>query len=286
MTLDQLIKEQKNKLDAAGVPGAESDLHWIIGAVTHFNRVQLIINKEFILPQKHIDLVRQYVDRRCKREPLQYILGNQHFMNLKLKTDKRALIARAETELLAEVCISAIKKDYPRFKKFRLLDIGTGTGALALGIAKASSNVQALGVDISPDALSLAQENCQSCKLEDRVSFLQSDIFSAVENEEFDAIVTNPPYIPSDVVDELAPEVKDYEPRLALDGGKLGHDFYERIIKDAPEHIRSGGFIAMEAEHFQFDYIRYLLESTKAFSQGICISDYSGRSRICWAKRL
>ena len=286
MTLDQLLREQGNKLEAAGVSGAEADLHWIVGAVTHFNRVQLIINKEFILPQKQIDQIRQYVDRRCKREPLQYILGSQYFLNLKLKTDKRALIPRPETELLAELCISMIKREYPRFKEFRLLDIGTGTGALALGIAKAASNVRAIGVDISYEALSLARENCRACKLEERVELRYSDIFSGVENEMFDGIVSNPPYIPSKVVDELEPEVKDYEPRLALDGGEYGFDFYYRIITNAARYLKSGGFIALEAEHFQFDPIRDLLKKTEQFTQGVCISDYSGQSRICWAKKL
>ncbi len=286
MTLDQLIKEQKSKLDQAGVSGASADLQWIVGAVTHFNRVQIMINRELILSEQQVQKIREMVQRRCEREPLQYILGTQDFMNLKLKTDKRALIPRNETELLAEQCILLIKRDYPRLKPFKLLDIGTGTGALALGIAKAASNVRAVGVDISHDALCLAKENCALCKLEERVTFLHSDIFSAVEDETFDGIVSNPPYIPSKVVDELMPEVKDHEPRIALDGGEYGFDFYVAIIKDAAKHLNSGGFIAFEAEHFQFYYIRELLKQTGQFTQGVCVADYSGQNRICWAKKL
>ena len=286
MTLDQLMTEQKQRLKEAGIPTPETDIQWIVGAVTHFNRVQLMINRDFIMPQKQVEQISGFVDRRCKREPLQYILGNQDFMNLKLKTDKRALIPRPETELLAEQCILLIKRDYKSLKEFRLLDIGTGTGALALSIAKAARNVQALGVDIRSDALSLAEENRTACKLEDRVSFRHSDIYSGVENEIFNGIVSNPPYIPSRVVDELAPEVKDHEPRLALDGGEYGFDFYQRIITDAAKHLTSGGFIALEAEPVQFDPIRRLLDSTGAFTQGVGISDYSGQNRICWAKKL
>lgn len=286
MTLDELIKQQRGLLEEAGVHGANADLQWIVSAVTHFNRVQLMINREFLLPEKQIEQIRQMVQRRCNREPLQYILGSQDFMNLKLKTDKRALIPRNETELLAEQCVLLIKRDYPRMKPFRLLDIGTGTGALALGIAKAASNVRAIGVDISEDALSLARENCASCKLEERVSFIQSDIFSAVQGEVFDGIVSNPPYIPSKVVDELMPEVRDYEPRIALDGGEYGFDFYVAIINNAAKHLCSGGFIAFEAEHFQFDYIREVLRQTGEFTQTVCVADYSGQNRICWAKKL
>ena len=286
MTLGELLKSQRQQLERAGVPGAESDLQWIAGSVTRFNRVQLMINREFVLPPEQAEQIKAMVERRCRREPLQYILGNQSFMNLKLRTDSRALIPRPETELLAEHCIRLIKKDYPRFAPFRLLDIGTGTGALALGIAKAASNVRAVGVDISPDALELAKENCGLCGLEERVTFLQSDLFSAVEGQVFDGIVSNPPYIPTRVVPELMPEVSRFEPHIALDGGEYGMDFYQRIIPQAAYFLKSGGFIALEAEHFQFDAIKELFAQTGAFTPAACMADYEGRNRLCSAKKL
>lgn len=286
MILGELIVQQRQRLERAGVPGAGADIQWIVGAATRFNRVQLAINREFILPPEQTKQIIAMVDRRCAREPLQYILGNQSFMNIKLKTDKRALIPRPETELLAEQCITLIRRDYPRFAPFRLLDIGTGTGALALGIAKSATNVRATAVDISTDALSLAAENCAACGLEDRVTLLHSDVYSAVQGETFHGIVSNPPYIPTKVVSELMPEVSKHEPTIALDGGEYGYEYYVRIIPEAPEYLEPGGFLALEAEHFQFPYILELIDKTKAFTPAVCVADYEGHHRLCWAKRL
>ena len=181
MTLHEVMLAGRNKLREAGVNSPEADIQWIVCAVTHFNRVQLAINKEQLLTPAQVEKIKEWVKRRCAREPLQYILGNQSFMNIKVMTDKRALIPRPETEILAERAINLIRKDYPRFERFELLDLCTGTGVLALAIAKKCTNVYATASDISPEALSLAKENIALCQLEERVSLAQGDLFEAVQ---------------------------------------------------------------------------------------------------------
>jgi len=273
-------------LEEAQVPDAGVDILWIIGAVTKFNRVQMSINRDFILPKEQIDQIKELIERRKKREPLQYILGSQFFMDLKLNTDKRALIPRNDTEILAQQAITLIRKDYPRFAPFHLLDIGTGTGALALAIAHRCSNVIATAVDISPEALSLAQENTKLNLLEERVELLQSNLFSALKGRKFHGIVSNPPYIPTHTIDSLMPEVALFEPHVALDGGEYGFDFYQRIIEEAGEYLYDGGFLALEATHFQFFPIADLLSSHKEFSPINLIADYGGSHRACWTKKI
>ena len=286
MTLHEVMLAGRNKLREAGVNSPEADIQWIVCAVTHFNRVQLAINKEQLLTPAQVEKIKEWVKRRCAREPLQYILGNQSFMNIKVMTDKRALIPRPETEILAERAINLIRKDYPRFERFELLDLCTGTGVLALAIAKKCTNVYATASDISPEALSLAKENIALCQLEERVSLAQGDLFEAVQGRRFHGIVSNPPYIASNVIDTLMPEVSQFEPRIALDGGQYGFDFYQRILTQAGDYLFPGGFLALEAEHFQFFPIRDLLEQLKLFTEPVFITDYEGMHRVCYVKKL
>lgn len=284
MTVGEIIKKGRAELEKAQVPDAAVDILWIVGAVTRYNRVQLSINRDIILSEEMVQKIQEYIERRKKREPLQYILGSQYFMNIKLKTDRRALIPRSETEILAQQAITLIRKDYPRFSPFYLLDIGTGTGAIALSIAHSCTNVYATAVDISADALDLAKENAKLNQLEDRVEFLQSDLFSALEGKKFHGIVSNPPYIPTHTIDSLMPEVAQYEPHIALDGGEFGFDFYEKIISCAGEYLYDGGFLALEASHFQFFPIADRLAEQKGFGPINLVADYSGSHRVCWVK--
>lgn len=280
MTLAQKIGKWSSELAQAGVPDARADAEWIASGVMGLNRVQLALARDTVLTQEQEQRIEECLVRRKRREPLQYILGSQCFMDLELKTDARALIPRPETELLAQRCVQAVRE--AKKQRFCLLDIGTGTGALALAVADACPSVQAVGADISTDALSLARENAERCRLSERAEFLQSDLFSALNGREFDGIVSNPPYIPSHVIDSLEPEVALYEPRLALDGGKQGYDFYERIIVQAPKHLCSGGFLAFEAEPFQFARISRLMAES-GFTEPELILDYAAEPRACIA---
>lgn len=280
MTLAQKIKQWRSELAQAGVPDAKADTEWIVSEIMDLNRVQLALACDTVLTQRQEARIEECLARRKRREPLQYILGSQSFMDLELTTDARALIPRPETELLAERCVQAVRET--KKQRFCLLDIGTGTGALALSIINACAEALAVGVDISADALSLARENAEKCGLSARTELLQSDLFSALDGREFDGIVSNPPYVPSHVIDALEPEVALYEPRLALDGGKQGYDFYERIIVQAPKHLCSGGFLALEAEPFQFARIFRLMEEA-GFTEPEPIFDYAGEARACIA---
>ena len=260
MRLEEVIKRQGEYLERAAVPEGRTDAEWIISAVTGLGRVRLRLEKDAVLTQEQCEETERLCARRAQREPLQYILGTQSFMSLELHTDARALIPRPETELLGEYCVQA------------------------LGIAAQAGNVRAVGADISREALTLAAENCALCGLEDRVSFVRSDLFSSVEGQ-YDAIVSNPPYIPSKVILSLEPEVRSYEPKLALDGGETGTEIYARLIPQAAQRLKTGGFLALEAEEFEFDAIERMFDDTGCFENFRTFCDYSGQKRFCSAKR-
>lgn len=284
MRLEEVIKRQGEYLERAAVPEGRTDAEWIISAVTGLGRVRLRLEKDAVLTQEQCKETERLCARRAQREPLQYILGTQSFMSLELHTDARALIPRPETELLGEYCVQEIKRAYGEKRPVLLLDMCTGSGALALGIAAQAGNVRAVGADISREALTLAAENCALCGLEDRVSFVRSDLFSSVEGQ-YDAIVSNPPYIPSKVILSLEPEVRSYEPKLALDGGETGTEIYARLIPQAAQRLKEGGFLALEAEDFEFDAIERMFDDTGCFENFRTFCDYSGQKRFCSAKR-
>ena len=212
------------------------------------------------------------LNRRAAREPLQYIFGRVPFFNIALKTDRRALIPRDETALLTELAVSLIRQ-----KGYRtLLDLGTGSGAIALAC---KFNVPALAVcaaDISSDALALAEENARELNL--GVELKQSDCFSALDGRTFDCILSNPPYIAQADLEKLERELS-FEPQNALDGGPDGLDFYRIIIAQAADHLNAGGMLMFEMGAGQRETIEYLLLKAE-FSDITVTKDYAGIERI------
>jgi release factor glutamine methyltransferase len=186
-----------------------------------------------------------YLERRQTGEPLQYIIGTWDFMGLSLITDKRALIPRPETELLVEEVFNFVKQrhEFP----IRILDVCTGSGCIALALAcLLGDSVEVTAADISPEALSLAEENAKKLGVPpERVSFLQSDLLEEIQGE-FDIIISNPPYILDGDIQDLCPTVRDYEPHLALNGGADGLDFYRRLIPQSKNALRKGGALFLE----------------------------------------
>ena len=220
------------------------------------------------------------IQRRVEGTPLQYLLGLQEFYGLELRVTPDALIPRPETELLVEAVIAWSRK---RLKPMNMLDIGTGTGAIALALAANEPMLEVLATDISPSALQLARDNALRLGLNDRVRFLESDLFSSLEpGLLFDAIVSNPPYIPAGDATTMQREVVEHEPHLALFAGPDGLAIYRRLIPLAWESLRMEGLLALEFGYGQADAMRDLLYGWRNVR---ILNDYAGIPRIALANR-
>ena len=235
------------------------------------------------VPEKFLEAMRRAMRRLVAGEPLQYVLGEWDFRSLTLKCDPRALIPRPETEELVTRVLKWLKEnpsDEPRF----IVDVGTGTGAIILSLAAEFKGPAVfLGTDISEAAVSLAKENAAKCALDGRVKFTVMDgLDDFDEPEVVDVLVSNPPYIESAVCETLDPRVKDFEPRLALDGGASGLDFYDRYLADALNILKPGGAVFFEIGENQGDAVAKLMEGY-GFSDIRIEKDYSGHDRYASA---
>ncbi len=219
---------------------------------------------------------QSYKARRQKGEPLQYIFGDCDFMGLELKVDPRVLVPRPETEILVDL---AIKK----FHGAEILDIGTGSGNIAIALAKHFPKAHVITIDVSKDALDLAQENAKIHSVSSQIGFIHTSIFDYVPSKRFDFIISNPPYIPSGKILTLPIDVQQ-EPHLALDGGMDGLDFYRAIIKMIPGLIRPKGCLMMEFGDGQGLAVKDLVHALQTFSNIQIHKDLTGRDRIISAE--
>lgn len=233
--------------------------------------------------ERHLAAMRRGMARLAKGEPLQYVLGEWDFRTLTLKCDRRALIPRPETEGLVSLVLEWLRGS-GRPGAPLVVDVGTGTGAIVLSLAKEYvGEATFLGTDVSEDAVALARENAERCLLADRVGFAVMDGLDDFDEPQcVDAIVSNPPYIESAVVDTLDPRVRDFEPRLALDGGATGLDFYDRYIADALNLLKVGGAVFFEIGDTQGEAVRRMMESY-GFGDIRISKDLSGRDRYASA---
>ena len=233
--------------------------------------------------ERHLAAMRRGMARLAKGEPLQYVLGEWDFRTLTLKCDRRALIPRPETEGLVSLVLEWLRGS-GRHGAPLVVDVGTGTGAIVLSLAKEyAGEATFLGTDVSEDAVALARENAERCLLADRVGFAVMDGLDDFDEPQcMDAIVSNPPYIESAVVDTLDPRVRNFEPRLALDGGPAGLDFYDRSLADALNLLKVGGAVFFEIGDTQGEAVRRMMGSY-GFGDIRISKDLSGRDRYASA---
>ena len=217
------------------------DTEQLLSHITNQNLSGIILNSNQPLGEPAIGAFFAAIERRKAKEPLQYILGTWEFMGLAIKTDPRALIPRPETELLVEEAVTYIRQT----KSTRVLDLCTGTGCIAIAIAKLT-NAQVTAADISPAALTLAKENAALHGLTGKINFAQSDLFEALTGHTYNVIISNPPYIPTNDLQGLQPEIRAHEPMLALDGGPDGMDIYRRLVPRSLDFLAPGGVLFLE----------------------------------------
>lgn len=274
LTLLEIIQRTTEFFRKAGIETARLDAELILAEVLGLSRMQLYQQFERPLAEIELEKVRPLVKRRAGREPLQHILGWVEFFGLRIKVDRRALIPRPETEELVDLL--SRRKPAPG----SILDLGTGSGALALGLARAFPGARVVAVERSEEALALARENAAGNGLEGRVAFLAGDWFEPLEEGvRLDWVVANPPYLTVEEWETAQPEVRDYEPREALVADAAGRADLERIIAEAPGHLAPGGLLALETGIEQH---ASLAETARraGFGKVNSLPDMSGRARF------
>lgn len=252
----EILRKTTDFLRTKGVENARLDAEILVAHALKLRRMDLYLQFERLLTEPELVAIRPLVKRRSLREPLQHIIGETDFFDLKLKTDRRGLIPRPETEQLLELVTLA----HP-VAPARILDLGTGTGAIALALAKFWPESVVVAVDRSLDALALARENAASLGFADRVRFVESDWFAAITGEApFDLIVSNPPYLTAAEVAEAEPEVRDHDPLTALVAERDGRADLESIIRGAPPYLIAGGVLALETGIAQHEVLTSFAE--------------------------
>ena len=274
MTIREALRLAEARLEQAGVPDADVDAAYLLASVLKEDTLAMRINghRELAAPQRAA--FDAFCDRRAAREPLQYILGETEFMGLTFHVEPGVLIPRADTEILVEKALAWMKPGA------RVLDIGTGSGAIAVSLAKLGRQAQVTAVDVSDRALEIARRNAERNGA--AVEFVKSDCFSALKGRKYDMIVSNPPYISEDEMRGLMPEVTR-EPELALFGGADGLDFYRRISREAPEYLNEGGCLLFEIGWLQKDAVSALVKAH--IGEPFVLRDYGQNWRVVGAKK-
>lgn len=280
LTLLEIVKRTTEFFAKRDVESPRLNAELIAAHALGMNRMQIYLQFERPLSEAQLEAIRALVRRRAQREPLSYVLGEAAFGDLMLKVDKRVLVPRPETEQLVELV-----KDTVAAPLRAVLDLGTGSGALALALAKLYGEARVLAVDASEGALTVARENAAKLGLDGRVEFRHSDWFSAIGGgERFDAIVANPPYLTEEEWAGAAPEVRVHEPRQALVAGDGGCADLLAIIATAPAFLEPGGWLFLETGTDQ--HPRLLEAAAKAGLGGTASKqDWSGRNRFVIARR-
>ena len=275
-TIGSIIKWTEQYFQDKGVDSPRLDAEVLLSHVLQKERIYLYIHFDEPLEAAELAAFREMVKKRVQRIPVAYIVGAREFMGLRFAVSPAVLIPRPDTEILVEAVIERLKDK----SQIKFVDIGTGSGAIVLSLLHYLPLACAVAVDISQDALAVATENAETLLVKDRVDFYQGDLYEPLAAEKFDAIVSNPPYIPNADIAELEPEVKEFEPYGALAGGLDGLDFYRRLIADGSDRLKDGGFMAFEVGINQAQAVAALAESMPIFEKVEILKDYAGIERV------
>lgn len=276
MTLKDALMMGMDKLKSAGLEAPAVEAGVLLCQAAHRDKTFLYTHGETILSHEELCSYNEMINRRLQGVPLQYITGHQEFMALDFKVNPHVLIPRQDTEVLVETLMKHIGKHSAG--NIGILDIGTGSGCIAVSLAYYIKNCLVTAVDISDGALALAQQNAAALGVGSRIDFLKGNLFEGLEGKKFDVIASNPPYIPSFEIDGLQTEVKDHEPLAALDGGTDGLDFYRRIIEKAPLYLKEEGLLAFEVGFGQSQAVSSLMK--KSFKDIGIVRDLAQIERV------
>lgn len=272
MTYREAYEWGRKELESARVQDADVDARLLLEYVCHTERNDLLVHGDREVEEISFFCYQKYIEKRSERIPLQQLLHEQEFMGLSFYVNEHVLIPRQDTEILVEEVLRE------PFDGARILDMCTGSGCILLSLLRYSNATTGVGVDLSPEALAVAGENADRLQMLDRVQWVESDLFANVKGK-YDILVSNPPYISSNVIPELEPEVRAHEPMLALDGGRDGLDFYKKIIEQAGNYLIPGGRLYFEIGYDQGEAVAQLLKK-HGYHEVRVVRDYAGLNRV------
>ena len=277
MDYASLYREGEEKLNTAKVPEASLDARLLLEYACGTDHNTLLSHGDMEVSEENEAKYRDYLAKRQDRIPVAYIIGNTEFMGIEFDVTKDVLIPNQDTETLAEEALRYLHDG------MSVLDLCTGSGCIALSLLKYSNDTHAVGTDLSDAALLIAEKNAQKLGFGDRFKAVKADIFpgdiDSLSESKFDIIVSNPPYIPTAVIDTLEPEVKSFEPYMALDGSEDGLAFYKRIVPGAKEYLYKSGYLLLEIGFDQGEAVRELMKQS-GYKDIQVIKDLGGNDRV------
>jgi release factor glutamine methyltransferase len=285
-TVIDLIKWGTGYLSSHGIDESRLNIELLLSAILGMKRFDLYVNHDKPLKKNELEGLKALLKRRLANEPVQYIIGSTNFYSIDLKTDRRALIPRPETETLAESVIGFCRSSFQQKDVVRILDIGTGSGCVAIAVAKFVNNSSVTAIDKSPEALSLARENAESTATSGKIEFMNVDFLTLDENifpHKFDVVASNPPYVSAGEMSSLAPEIRNYEPLDALGDGLDGLTFFRKISDVARLLLCDGGSVFVEIGFGQSDAVKDIF-SAAGGRELIVKKDLSNIERVVSAR--
>jgi len=278
----------------------------LLKSCLEMERSEIYLNPDYYLSNYERNLLKEAIKKRKNRLPLAYITGKKGFYSLEFRVTPDTFIPRPETEFIIDTVLNVVyglrftvydkrstvnseAKSRAGKRLINIVDLGTGCGNIAITLAGYIPNSRIYATDISKEALEVAKENAKRHKVEGKITFLDGDLFSPLKNRHLegkvDFLVSNPPYVIRSEIDSLMPEVANYEPRIALDGGEDGLSFYRRIIERAPQYLKSQGYLVLELGIDQVSRVKEMIEKTSKFESIEIIKDYSEIDRVIIAQR-
>jgi release factor glutamine methyltransferase len=280
-TVGRLLDWTSKYLAQKGSEFPRLDAEVLLAHALGCKRIELYTRHEEIAPNEGRQQFRELVRRRVEGCPVAYLVGRKEFFSLELEVSPAVLIPRPDSECLVDECLR-LAKEMP---EPRIIDLGTGSGNLAVAVAKRHKGAQVTAVDVSPEALVVARRNAAKHGVEGRVRFLQGDLFAPVHaGEAFDFVISNPPYIPRGDIASLAPGVRDYEPHLALDGGLDGFAIFDRLVAETPRWLKRGGHLIIEIGSPQVKHARERIKTHAGYELAKTVQDGSGHPRVLRAR--
>ena len=279
MTINDLLIEGRKYLIDTQIEDIPLKVRLLVEHICNMNKFELVINHDQPITDQQINDFEIGLEKIKNNVPIQYITNHQEFMKLNFYVDENVLIPQPDTEVLVEEVIKYVETLPTSSSPVKILDLCTGSGAIAISLAKYIYNCKVTASDISSKALQIAKLNAERNLVHTKINFIESDMFENIDINNFDIIVSNPPYIETEVISTLSKEVQK-EPHIALDGGDDGLKFYRLIVKNAKNYISENGKVFLEIGFDQKEKLFNLIEESKQFSNQTCIKDLSGNDRV------
>jgi release factor glutamine methyltransferase len=280
-TIQALLSWTTNYLAQKGIENPRAEAHLLLAHVLNCSKIDLVVRYDDVPTEADRARFRELIHRRVAGWPVAYLIGTRDFYLLTFEVTPAVLIPRPDTETLVLEALARLKP----LANPTVLDLGTGSGCIAVSIAHQKPDARVVAVDISPDALDVARRNAARHRVADRITFLQGDLFAPLPpGSRFDLVVSNPPYIAAHEFADLAPEVRDHEPRTALDGGSDGLTFYRRIAAGVGTVLKPGGLLLVEIGATQEADVRAILAAQPGLHLGPTLKDLAGRPRVISAR--